>query len=88
MLLIILSYLQTNCDNHIDEVCVTITKTIDRNIQNTLNTLEKDAQKISSLFHDKLNNDRLEREREGGREGGERGGRGERLRIVLVLFLC
>lgn len=62
----IVIYLQTTCDNHIDEVCETITKTIDRNIQNTLNTLEKDAETISSLFHDKLNSDRLEREREEG----------------------
>ncbi|XP_003388904.1 PREDICTED: uncharacterized protein LOC100641518 isoform X2 [Amphimedon queenslandica] len=49
---------KTTCDNHIDEVCETITKTIDRNIQNTLNTLEKDAATISSLFHDKLNKDK------------------------------
>ncbi|XP_070572030.1 uncharacterized protein [Ptychodera flava] len=44
----------TRCVNQIEEVCKEIEKTINQTIQNTLNTLEKDCEKISGLIDEKL----------------------------------
>lgn len=45
------------CANQIEEVCKEIEKTINQTIQNTLNTLEKDCEKIADLVDKKLRND-------------------------------
>ena len=45
------------CANQIEEVCKEIEKTINQTIQNTLNTLEKDCEKIADLVDEKLRND-------------------------------
>ncbi|XP_028396590.1 uncharacterized protein LOC114520504 [Dendronephthya gigantea] len=45
------------CVNQIEEVCKEIEKTINQTIQNTLNTLEKDCQNISTLIDKKLKED-------------------------------
>ncbi|CAB3985855.1 EH domain-containing 1-like [Paramuricea clavata] len=45
------------CANQIEEVCKEIEKTINQTIQNTLNTLEKDCQNISTLIDKKLKED-------------------------------
>lgn len=42
------------CANQIEEMCKEIEKTINQTIQNTLNTLEKDCEKISDLVDKKL----------------------------------
>ncbi|XP_074636435.1 uncharacterized protein LOC141894632 [Acropora palmata] len=42
------------CANQIEDVCVQIEKTINQTIQNTLNTLEKDCEKIARLVDHKL----------------------------------
>ena len=47
-----------SCENQIDELCVEIEKTINRSIQNTLNSLERDAQQIADRITDKLKQDR------------------------------
>ncbi|XP_077995598.1 uncharacterized protein LOC144449060 [Glandiceps talaboti] len=47
----------TRCVNQIEEVCKEIEKTINQTIQNTLNMLEKDCEKISGLIDEKLDTD-------------------------------
>lgn len=42
------------CANQIEEVCKEIEKTINQTIQNTLNTLEKDCEKIADIVDKKL----------------------------------
>lgn len=42
------------CANQIEEVCKEIEKTINQTIQNTLNTLEKDCERIADLVDEKL----------------------------------
>lgn len=42
------------CANQIEDVCVQIEKTINQTIQNALNTLEKDCEKIAGLVDHKL----------------------------------
>ncbi|XP_068678171.1 uncharacterized protein [Montipora foliosa] len=42
------------CANQIEKVCQEIEKTINQTIQNTLNTLEKDCEKIANLVDKKL----------------------------------
>ena len=42
------------CANQIEEVCKEIEKTINQTIQNTLNTLEKDCERIAGLVDNKL----------------------------------
>ena len=46
------------CVNQIEEVCKEIEKTINQTIQNTLNTLEKDCQNISTLIDQNLEENR------------------------------
>ncbi len=46
------------CENQIEELCLEIEKTINRSIQNTLNTLERDAQLIVNKINEKLQHDR------------------------------
>lgn len=45
------------CENHLDVLCEDIDKTINRNIQNTLNTLEKNADEISLRLRENMEND-------------------------------
>ncbi|XP_069194344.1 uncharacterized protein [Procambarus clarkii] len=47
----------TRCVNQIDEVCKDIEKTINQTIQNTLNQLERDCEKISSLVDNAIEAD-------------------------------
>lgn len=49
----------SRCANQIHEVCDQIEKTINHTIQNSLNSLEKDCEQISSVIDQKLENDRL-----------------------------
>lgn len=42
------------CANQIEEVCKEIEKTINQTIQNTLNTLEKDCERIAEMVDQKL----------------------------------
>ena len=44
--------------NQIEEVCKDIEKTINQTVQNTLNSLEKDCQRIADLIDKKLQTDR------------------------------
>jgi len=44
--------------NQIDDVCKDIEKTINLTVQNTLNTLERDCDKIAELIEHKLAVDR------------------------------
>ncbi len=44
--------------NQIEEVCKDIEKTINQTIQNTLNTLEKDCERIAEIIDDKIQRDR------------------------------
>ena len=46
------------CENQIDELCREIEKTINHNIQNTLNTLEKDGSAIVDQIDSRLTADR------------------------------
>ncbi|XP_002733769.1 uncharacterized protein LOC100378905 [Saccoglossus kowalevskii] len=48
----------TRCANQIEEVCKEIEKTINQTIQNTLNALERDCEKIADLIDTKLAVDR------------------------------
>lgn len=52
----------TKCTNQIENVCLDIEKTINRTVQNTLNTLEKDCANISSLIQQRLDKDVLDRD--------------------------
>merc|ERR1711973_443855 len=45
------------CVNQIDEVCKDIEKTINQTIQNTLNALEKDCERIASLIDKQIEDD-------------------------------
>ncbi|XP_072164536.1 uncharacterized protein [Diadema setosum] len=49
---------KSRCANQIEEVCKQIEKTINSTVQNTLNTLETDCEKIARLIDDKLEEDR------------------------------
>ncbi|XP_067931204.1 sarcalumenin-like [Watersipora subatra] len=49
----------SRCANQIEEVCKDIEKTINQTIQNTLNALEKDCDKVVKLIDDRLEQDRL-----------------------------
>ncbi|EDO36122.1 predicted protein [Nematostella vectensis] len=44
----------SRCANQIEDVCKEIEKTINQTIQNTLNTLEKDCQKISDIVDERI----------------------------------
>lgn len=46
------------CENQIDELCREIEKTINHNIQNTLNTLEKDGDAIVDRIDHRISADR------------------------------
>ena len=48
----------SRCVNQIQEVCKDVEKTINQTIQNTLNALEKDCEKIATLVDKKLKEDR------------------------------
>ena len=48
----------SRCVNQIEEVCKDVEKTINQTIQNTLNTLEKDCEKIAQLVDARLEKDR------------------------------
>ncbi|XP_054719250.1 uncharacterized protein LOC129228592, partial [Uloborus diversus] len=75
------------CVNQIEEVCKEIEKTINRTVQNTLNTLESDCTKIENAIEDKLKyNERSKTEniRSGGK-GLVIGLVGLSLQIFLVL---
>ena len=48
----------SRCVNQIEDVCKDIEKTINQTIQNTLNSLEKDCEKIAKLVDQKLELDR------------------------------
>ena len=50
----VVSLQPARCANQIEEVCKEIEKTINQTIQNTLNTLEKDCEKIADLVDKKL----------------------------------
>uniref|UniRef100_A0A8C5WCD8 Dynamin N-terminal domain-containing protein n=1 Tax=Leptobrachium leishanense TaxID=445787 RepID=A0A8C5WCD8_9ANUR len=75
----------SRCTNQIEEVCKTIEKTITQTVQNTLNTLGKDCQKLTESIERALKED----------EDTVRRNRGARLRgcifglggLVLPLFL-
>jgi len=45
--------------NQIDDVCKDVEKTINLTVQNTLNTLERDCEKIAELIDEKLAVDRF-----------------------------
>ena len=47
-----------SCENQIDELCVEIEKTINKSIQNALNSLERDAQLVADRITSKLKQDR------------------------------
>ena len=47
------------CVNQIDEVCKDIEKTINQTIQNTLNALEKDCERIDTLIEQQIEDDNL-----------------------------
>ena len=53
-----LSNKTSRCVNQIEEVCKDVEKTINQTIQNTLNSLEVDCQKIAELVDRKLERDR------------------------------
>lgn len=42
------------CENQIEDVCKTVEKTIGQTIQNTLDSLENDCQKIAEAVDEKL----------------------------------
>ena len=46
------------CENQIDELCREIEKTINHNIQNTLNTLEKDGDTIVDRIDHRISADK------------------------------
>ena len=50
----VVSLQPARCANQIEEVCKEIEKTINQTIQNTLNTLEKDCEKIADTVDKKL----------------------------------
>ncbi|XP_064392278.1 uncharacterized protein LOC135339954 [Halichondria panicea] len=47
----------SKCENQIEELCLEIENTINRSIQNTLNTLERDAQLIVNKINEKQQHD-------------------------------
>jgi len=49
----------SRCANQIDEVCKDIEKTINQTIQNTLNKLEEDCEKIATIIDDTLEQDKV-----------------------------
>lgn len=51
----------TRCTNQIEEVCKDIEKTINQTIQNTLNALEKDCERISQLVDKTIDDDNRDR---------------------------
>lgn len=51
---------QTRCVNQIEEVCQDIERTINRTVQNTLNTLERDCETIVSLLEKRLEQDSVD----------------------------
>jgi len=51
----------SRCMNQIDDVCMDIEKTINLTVQNTLNTLERDCEKIADLIDRKLAIDSADR---------------------------
>lgn len=50
----VVSLQPARCANQIEDVCKEVEKTINQTIQNTLNTLEKDCEKIADLVDKKL----------------------------------
>jgi hypothetical protein len=51
---------QTQCVNQIEEVCQDIERTINRTVQNTLNTLEQDCETIVLLLEKRLEQDSVD----------------------------
>jgi hypothetical protein len=51
---------QTRCVNQIEEVCQDIERTINRTVQNTLNTLEQDCETIMLLIEKQLEQDNVD----------------------------
>jgi hypothetical protein len=51
---------QTRCVNQIEEVCQDIERTINRTVQNTLNTLEQDCETIMLLIEKHLEQDSVD----------------------------
>lgn len=49
------------CANQIEDVCKDIEKTINQTIQNTLNTLEKDCERIAQLVDQTIEEDNIAR---------------------------
>ncbi|XP_012254717.2 uncharacterized protein LOC105685307 isoform X2 [Athalia rosae] len=49
----------TKCANQIEQVCQDIERTINKTIQNTLNTLEKDCTNIDQLIQNQLDKDEI-----------------------------
>ena len=52
----------SRCVNQIEDVCKDIEKTINQTVQNTLNSLEKDCERIASLIDAKLQADRYQQQ--------------------------
>ncbi|KAK2711687.1 uncharacterized protein LOC136025830 isoform X2 [Artemia franciscana] len=52
---------QVRCVNQIEDVCKDVEKTINQTIQNTLNTLEKDCDKISEIVDQTIKQDNEDR---------------------------
>jgi len=48
----------SRCVNQIEDVCKDIEKTINQTVQNTLNTLERDCNRISQLIEERIQKDR------------------------------
>ncbi|CAG0909369.1 unnamed protein product, partial [Cyprideis torosa] len=53
----VLSLQNTRCVNQIEEVCLAIERTIDRTVQNTLDQVERDCSRLSTLIKDTMERD-------------------------------
>ncbi len=53
-----ITFQPSRCVNQIEDVCKDVEKTINQTIQNTLNKLEEDCEKISDLVDKELELDR------------------------------
>ncbi len=54
----VITFQPSRCVNQIEDVCKDVEKTINQTIQNTLNKLEEDCEKISDLVDKELELDR------------------------------
>ena len=53
----VFSFQPSRCANQIEDVCKDIEKTINQTIQNTLNKLEEDCEKIATIIDDTMQED-------------------------------